>query len=53
TLSNDWVYRMVKRVGNYGEIYERNVGMNTPLKLQRGLNALWNKGGIMYAPPIR
>lgn len=52
-LTNDWVYRIIKRIGNYGEIYERNVGQSTPLKLPRGLNALWNKGGIMYAPPIR
>jgi general L-amino acid transport system substrate-binding protein len=52
-LTNDWAYRIIKRLGNYGEIYERGVGMNTPLKLPRGLNNLWNKGGIMYAPPIR
>jgi len=53
SLTNDWAYRIIKRMGNYGEIYERGVGMNTPLKLPRGLNNLWNKGGIMYAPPIR
>lgn len=52
-LTKDWVYRIVKHVGNYGEIYERNVGPNTPLKLERGQNALWTKGGLMYAPPIR
>lgn len=52
-LSNDWAYHIIKRVGNYGEIYDRNVGPNTPLKLQRGLNQLWNKGGILYAPPMR
>jgi general L-amino acid transport system substrate-binding protein len=52
-LDNDWVVRIVKGVGNYGEIYERNVGPNTPLKIARGLNNLWNKGGIQYAPPIR
>lgn len=52
-LTADWAYRVIKRMGNYGEIFERGVGMNTPLKMQRGLNALWNKGGIMYAPPIR
>ena len=45
--------RVVKRVGNYGEVYERAVGTKTPLKLPRGLNNLWNKGGIMYAPPVR
>ena len=43
----------VKAVGNYGEIFERNVGPKTPLELPRGLNNLWNKGGLMYAPPIR
>ena len=52
-LDNDWVVHIVKGVGNYGEIYERNVGPNTPLKIARGLNNLWNKGGIQYAPPIR
>lgn len=52
-LTKDWAYRIVKHVGNYGEIFDRNVGPNTPLKLQRGLNALWTKGGIMYAPPLR
>lgn len=52
-LTDDWAYRIIKKVGNYGEIFDRSVGMKTPLKMQRGLNALWNKGGIMYAPPIR
>jgi general L-amino acid transport system substrate-binding protein len=52
-LDNDWVVKIVKGVGNYGEIYERNVGPNTPLKIARGLNNLWTKGGIQYAPPIR
>jgi general L-amino acid transport system substrate-binding protein len=52
-LTPDWAYRIIKRVGNYGEVYERAVGSQTPLKLPRGLNNLWNKGGIMYAPPIR
>ncbi len=52
-LSKDWVVRIVRRVGNYGEIFERNVGQGSPLKIKRGLNALWNKGGIMYAPPVR
>jgi general L-amino acid transport system substrate-binding protein len=52
-LDNDWVVKIVKGTGNYGEIYERNVGPNTPLKIARGLNNLWNKGGIQYAPPIR
>jgi general L-amino acid transport system substrate-binding protein len=52
-LTKDWVYRIVKHVGNYGEVFERNVGMGSPLKIARGLNALWTKGGIQYAPPIR
>jgi general L-amino acid transport system substrate-binding protein len=52
-LSEEWVVQIVKAVGNYGEIFERNVGMNTPLKIARGKNALWNAGGLQYAPPIR
>lgn len=52
-LSSDWAYNIIKKVGNYSEIYERNVGPNTPLKLERGVNALWTKGGILYAPPLR
>ncbi len=52
-LDKDWVYRAIKAVGNYGEIFERNVGPKSALKLPRGINNLWNKGGIMYAPPIR
>jgi general L-amino acid transport system substrate-binding protein len=52
-LTKDWAYRIVKRVGNYGEVFERNLGQGSPLKIKRGLNALWNKGGIMFAPPIR
>src|SRR3954465_1965623 len=52
-LSNDWAYRIIKHVGNYGEVFERTVGQNSRLKLQRGLNALWTKGGLQYAPPIR
>jgi general L-amino acid transport system substrate-binding protein len=52
-LTNDWAYRMIKGVSNYGEIFERNVGMGSPIKISRGLNALWNKGGLQYAPPIR
>jgi len=47
------VARIVKGVGNYGEIFERNVGESTNLKIARGKNALWNKGGLQYAPPIR
>ncbi len=52
-LDNDWAYNIVKQVGNYGEAFERNVGMSSPLKISRGLNALWSKGGLQYAPPIR
>ena len=52
-LDEKWAYNIVKQVGNYGEIFERNVGVNTKLGLQRGLNALWLKGGLMYAAPFR
>jgi len=52
-LGEDWVVNIVKGVGNYGEIFERNIGTGSPLKIQRGLNALWSKGGLQYAPPIR
>jgi general L-amino acid transport system substrate-binding protein len=52
-LTKDWAYRIIKGVGNYGEIFERNVGQGSPIKIARGLNALWNKGGLQYAPPIR
>ena len=52
-LSTDWVARIVKATGNYGEIFDRNVGDGSRLKIKRGLNALWNKGGVQYAPPIR
>jgi general L-amino acid transport system substrate-binding protein len=52
-LNTGCFYRAIRQVGNYGEIFERNVGKNTPLKIKRGLNALWNKGGLMYAPPFR
>jgi general L-amino acid transport system substrate-binding protein len=48
-----WVYTIVKQVGNYGEAFERNLGMGSPLKIDRGLNKLWTQGGILYAPPIR
>ncbi|HRY25456.1 MAG TPA: transporter substrate-binding domain-containing protein, partial [Geminicoccaceae bacterium] len=53
TIANDWAYQVIKQVGNYGEMYDRNVGPETPLKLERGQNALWTKGGLMYAPPLR
>ncbi len=52
-LGADWAYQIVKQVGNYGEAFERNVGMSSPLKIARGLNQLWTKGGIQYAPPMR
>lgn len=52
-LNNDWAYQVVKQVGNYGEAFDRNVGEGSPLKIQRGLNALWKDGGLQYAPPIR
>ena len=52
-LNDDWAYNIVKQVGNYGEAFERNVGKSSPLKISRGLNQLWSKGGLQYAPPIR
>ena len=52
-LTNDWVVNVISAVGNYAEIYERNVGPNTALGLDRGLNRLWTDGGILYAPPYR
>ena len=52
-LDKEWALRAVKAVGNYGEIFERNVGQGSPLKLQRGMNKLWNQGGLMYPPPFR
>ena len=52
-LDKDWAYRAIKATGNYGEIFERNVGPKSTLALPRGVNNLWSKGGIMYAPPIR
>ncbi|OAF05726.1 amino acid ABC transporter substrate-binding protein [Bradyrhizobium centrolobii] len=52
-VTKDWVVRIVKSVGNYGEVFDRNVGTGSPLGIARGINNLWNKGGIQYAPPIR
>jgi len=52
-LSNDWAYNIVKQVGNYGEVFERNLGTGSPLKIARGINALWKNGGLQYAPPVR
>jgi general L-amino acid transport system substrate-binding protein len=51
-LDDNWAYNIIKAVGNYGESFERNVGSQTKLKLERGLNALWTKGGLQYAPPV-
>lgn len=52
-LSERWAFNVIKALGNYGEIFERNVGRRSPLKLDRGLNRLWTAGGLMYAPPLR
>jgi len=52
-LTNDWAYRIIKLIGNYGESFERTVGQGSPLKIARGLNALWTKGGLQYGLPIR
>jgi general L-amino acid transport system substrate-binding protein len=52
-LDEAWAYNVVKTVGNYGEVYERNVGTGSPIKLPRGVNALWSAGGLMFAPPLR
>ncbi len=52
-LKDDWAVNVIKSVGNYGEIFERHIGENSSLKLTRGVNALWSKGGFLYAPPMR
>ncbi len=52
-LSSDWAYRVIEAVGNYGEIFERNLGQRSPLGRERRQNALWSKGGLMYPPPVR
>jgi general L-amino acid transport system substrate-binding protein len=52
-LDADWAARAIKATGNYGEIFERNLGIETPLQISRGINALWNAGGLLYAPPVR
>jgi general L-amino acid transport system substrate-binding protein len=52
-LDADWAARAIKATGNYGEIFERNLGADTPLQISRGINALWNAGGLLYAPPVR
>jgi general L-amino acid transport system substrate-binding protein len=52
-LSKDWAYNVIKSIGNYGESFDRHIGPDTAIGLERNLNALWNKGGILYAPPFR
>jgi general L-amino acid transport system substrate-binding protein len=52
-LDEKWAYNIIKQVGNYGEVFERNVGVNTKLGIARGLNALWTDGGLMYSPPFK
>ena len=52
-LEKDWAFRIVKSMGNYGELFEKNLGQSSPLKIERGLNALWTKGGLQYGMPIR
>jgi general L-amino acid transport system substrate-binding protein len=52
-MTKDWAYQVIKHVGNYAEIFDRNVGSGSPIGLERGINALWKDGGIQYSPPIR
>jgi len=52
-LDPGWAYRVVRATGNYGELYDRTIGMQSPLKLERGLNRLWNQGGLLWSPPFR
>ena len=52
-LKDDWAVQIVRQVGNYGEIFARNVGKDSPLQIDRGLNSLWNEGGLQYAPPMQ
>jgi general L-amino acid transport system substrate-binding protein len=52
-LDERWAYNAIKAVGNYGEMFERNLGRGSPLRLERGINALWTQGGLMYAIPLR
>lgn len=52
-LPNDWALKIIQAVGNYGEVFDRNVGEGSSMKIKRGLNELWNKGGLQYSPPIR
>ena len=52
-VDDKWAYSMIKQIGNYGESYVRTLGVNSPMKLERGLNAQWKQGGVMYAWPVR
>ena len=52
-LDEAWAMRVIEQVGNYGEVFERTLGAGSPLRLERGINALWVHGGLMYAPPLR
>ena len=52
-LTPDWTYNIISQVGNYSESFERNIGINTPIGIARGVNALWTQGGILYSPPFR
>jgi general L-amino acid transport system substrate-binding protein len=52
-LETDWAVKAIKAAGNYGEIFDRNIGPSTPIALERGLNALWSEGGLIYSPPFR
>jgi general L-amino acid transport system substrate-binding protein len=52
-LTNDWAVRIIRHMGNYGEVFDRNLGEGSPLKIKRGLNALWSKGGLQYGIPVR
>jgi general L-amino acid transport system substrate-binding protein len=52
-LPNDWAVRIIRHIGNYGDIFDRNLGEGSPLKIKRGVNALWTKGGLQYGIPVR
>ena len=52
-LPRDWAYQGLKQVGSYSEIYDRTLGKNSSMGLERGLNALWSDGGLLYTPPLR
>ena len=52
-LRADWAYRVIKHVGNYADVFDKNLGSSSALGMDRRLNALWNKGGLLYAPPVR